>query len=163
MRLKDKVAIITGATSGIGKATALRFAEEGAALVITGRRAGLGTAAEAEIRQRGARCVFVEADHTKEADCQRVVDSALEEFGRIDILFNNAGIVPKGTAEETTEESWQKTLDINITAVWRMSTHALSRRSSALFRRSAAIANRALSAPPRDRLMFTTNSIRFRS
>ena len=121
MRLKDKVAIITGATSGIGKATALRFAEEGAALVITGRRAGLGTAAEAEIRQRGARCVFVEADHTKEADCQRVVDSALEEFGRIDILFNNAGIVPKGTAEETTEESWQKTLDINITAVWRMS------------------------------------------
>ncbi|MBP6177675.1 MAG: SDR family oxidoreductase [Anaerolineales bacterium] len=121
MRLKDKVAIITGATSGIGKATALRFAEEGAALVITGRRAGLGTAAEAEIRQRGARCVFVEADHTKEADCQRVVDSALKEFGRIDILFNNAGIVPKGTAEETTEESWQKTLDINITAVWRMS------------------------------------------
>ena len=121
MRLKDKVAIITGATSGIGKATALRFAEEGAALVITGRRTGLGTAAEAEIRQRGARCVFVEADHTKEADCQRVVDSALKEFGRIDILFNNAGIVPKGTAEETTEESWQKTLDINITAVWRMS------------------------------------------
>jgi len=121
MRLKDKVAIITGATSGIGKATALRFADEGAALVITGRRIGLGTAAEAEIRQRGARCVFVEADHTKEADCQRVVDSALKEFGRIDILFNNAGIVPKGTAEETTEESWQKTLDINITAVWRMS------------------------------------------
>jgi NAD(P)-dependent dehydrogenase (short-subunit alcohol dehydrogenase family) len=120
MRLKDKVAIITGATSGIGKATALRFAEEGATLVITGRRVGLGTAAEAEIRQKGARCVFVEADHTREEDCQRVVDAALKEFGRIDILFNNAGIVTKGTAETTPEDIWQSTMDVNITAVWRM-------------------------------------------
>ena len=57
----------------------------------------------------------------KQEDCQRVVDVAIKEFGRIDILFNNAGIVPKGTAETTTEEVWQRTLDINITAVWRMS------------------------------------------
>ncbi len=121
MRLKNRTAIITGATSGIGKATAFRFADEGADLVITGRRSGLGKTVEAECRQRGVRCVFVEADHTRQEDCQRVVDVAIKEFGRVDILFNNAGIVPKGTAETTTEEVWQKTLDINITAAWRMS------------------------------------------
>lgn len=65
--------------------------------------------------------MFVEADHTKAEDCQRVVDAALKEFGRIDILFNNAGIVTSGTAETTNEETWQSTIDINITAVWRMS------------------------------------------
>jgi NAD(P)-dependent dehydrogenase (short-subunit alcohol dehydrogenase family) len=121
MRLKNKTAIITGGTSGIGKATALRFAEEGADLVVTGRRISLGKAVEAECRQKGVRCVFIEADHTKAEDCQRVADAALEEFQRIDILFNNAGIVPKGTAEETSEEVWQRTVDINITAAWRMS------------------------------------------
>ena len=121
MKLKGKTAIITGGTSGIGKATALRFAEEGADLVVTGRRISLGKAVEAECRSQGVRCVFVEADHSKVEDCQRVVDVALKEFGHIDILFNNAGIVTKGTAETTTDEVWQSTMDINITAVWRMS------------------------------------------
>jgi meso-butanediol dehydrogenase/(S,S)-butanediol dehydrogenase/diacetyl reductase len=103
-RLSNKVAIITGATSGIGKATALLFADQGADLVLTGRRAALGKA----------------ADQTKLEDCQRVVETALKEFNRIDILFNNAGIVTKGTAETTSEEVWQDTLNINVTAVWRM-------------------------------------------
>lgn len=120
MRLKNKTAIITGGTSGIGKATALRFAEEGADLVVTGRRVSLGKAVEAECRQKGVRCVFVEADHSKVEDCQRVVEIALKEFNRIDILFNNAGIVTKGTAETTSDETWQDTLNINVTAVWKM-------------------------------------------
>ncbi|MFN8413308.1 MAG: SDR family oxidoreductase [Anaerolineales bacterium] len=120
MRLKNKVTIISGATSGIGKATALLFADQGSDLVLTGRRLSLGKIVEAECRQKGVRCVFVEADHTKEVNCQRVVDVALTEFGRIDILFNNAGIVTKGTADSTSEEVWQSTLDINVTAVWRM-------------------------------------------
>ncbi len=120
MRLKNKVAIITGATSGIGKATALRFADEGADLVLTGRRLSLGNAVETECRQRGVRCVFVETDHTKPEECQRVVDVALKEFNRIDILFNNAGIVTKGTADTTPEDVWMDTLNINVTAVWRM-------------------------------------------
>jgi NAD(P)-dependent dehydrogenase (short-subunit alcohol dehydrogenase family) len=120
MKLKNKTAIITGGTSGIGKATALLFAEEGANLVITGRRIGLGKSVEAECKQRGVRCVFVEADHTRQEDCQRVVDAALKEFGQIDILFNNAGIVTKGTADTVSDEVWQDTLNINVTAVWRM-------------------------------------------
>src|SRR3989304_8255068 len=104
MKLKNKTAIITGATSGIGRATALLFADEGADLVLTGRRSGLGKTVEAECRQRGVRCVFIEADHTKLEDCQRVVDVTLKEFSRIDILFNNAGIVTKGTAESRPED-----------------------------------------------------------
>jgi len=119
-KLSGKVAIITGATSGIGKATALLFAEEGADLVITGRRAELGQHLENEIRQKGARCVFVEADHSQADDCSRVVEQTLSEFGRVDILFNNAGIVTNGTAETTSEEVWNETLAINVTAVWHM-------------------------------------------
>lgn len=120
MRLKDKVAIITGATSGIGKATALLFAEEGAALVITGRRIELGKKVETECNSKGVRCVFVEADQTRAEDARRVVEVALREFGRIDILFNNAGMVTSGTADSTSEEVWNDTLNINVTAVWRM-------------------------------------------
>ena len=119
-KLSNKVAIITGATSGIGKATALLFAEEGADLVITGRRVELGQRLENEITQGGVRCVFVEADHTQAGDCSRVVERTLSEFGRVDILFNNAGIVTSGTAETTSEEVWNDTLAINVTAVWRM-------------------------------------------
>src|SRR5512134_675950 len=120
-KLTGKIAIITGATSGIGKATALLFAEEGADLVITGRRAELGRRLENEIRELGGRCVFVEADHTQADDCSRVVERTLAEFGRVDILFNNAGIVTSGTAETTSEEIWNETFAINVTAVWRMS------------------------------------------
>lgn len=120
-KLSGKAAIITGATSGIGKATALLFAEEGADLVITGRREELGQRLESEIRERGARGVFVKADHSRAADCSRVVERTLAEFGRVDILFNNAGIVTSGTAETTTEEIWNETFAINVTAVWRMS------------------------------------------
>jgi len=119
-KLTGKVAIITGATSGIGKATALLFAEEGADLVITGRRAVLGKAVETEIRQKGARGVFVQADHSQADDCSRVVERTLAEFGRVDILFNNAGIVTGGTAETTTDEVWNETLAVNVTAVWHM-------------------------------------------
>jgi len=120
MKLKNKVAIITGATSGIGKATALLFADQGADLVLTGRRSGKGKTVEAECRQKGVRCVFVEADHTKLEDCQRVVSAALKEFNQIDILFNNAGIVTHGTADTITEDVWRDTFEINVTAVWHM-------------------------------------------
>ncbi|NJC97562.1 MAG: short-chain dehydrogenase [Anaerolineales bacterium] len=119
-KLTGRVAIITGATSGIGKATALLFAEEGAEVIITGRRAELGEAVETEIRQKGGRGVFVRADHTQAGDCSRVVERTLAEFSRVDILFNNAGIVTSGTAETTTDEVWNETLAVNVTAVWRM-------------------------------------------
>ncbi len=120
-KLTGKVAIITGATSGIGRATAYLFADEGADLVITGRRAELGERVSDEIRQKGVRCVFVQADHSQAEACSRVIERTLAEFGRVDILFNNAGVVTGGTAETTTDDVWNETLAINVTAVWRMS------------------------------------------
>jgi meso-butanediol dehydrogenase/(S,S)-butanediol dehydrogenase/diacetyl reductase len=119
-RLANKVAIVTGATSGIGAASALLFAQEGAQVVLTGRRKALGSQVLARCREAGANCVFIEADHAREEDCQRVVTTAVSEFQRVDVLFNNAGIVPLGTTDSTSEEQWQTTLSINVTAVWRM-------------------------------------------
>src|SRR5215475_6322025 len=115
MKLSGKTAIITGATSGIGKATALLFAEEGANVVFTGRRTELGQRVSEEIQGRGARGVFVQADHTKTGACSHVLERTLAEFGRVDILFNNAGIVTRGTAETTSDEVWNDTLAINVT------------------------------------------------
>ncbi|MFC4308495.1 SDR family NAD(P)-dependent oxidoreductase [Steroidobacter flavus] len=119
-RLARKTAIITGATSGIGAATAVLFAEHGANLVLTGRRARLGEDVARQCRDVGAECVFVETDHTQLADCEEVIQTALDAFGGIDILFNNAGIVPRGTAETTELSVWQSTFDTNVTAVWQM-------------------------------------------
>lgn len=120
-KLSKRVAIITGATSGIGKATAMLFVQEGAQVVITGRRPDLGQEIASSISAMGGICRFIQADHTNLGDCVRVVEGVMDEFGRVDILFNNAGIVTKGTAETVTEEDWLATMAINITAVWRMS------------------------------------------
>jgi len=116
MRLTDKVALITGGTSGIGRATAELFAAEGARVALTGRRAELGQAVAAQVNG-----LYLPADHRRAEDCQNAVQQTISAFGRIDILFNNAGIVVSGTAETTTEQDWQDTLALNVTAVWRMS------------------------------------------
>ena len=120
MKLEGKIAVITGATSGIGKSTAVLFAKEGSCVVITGRRSDLGLQVVSEIESFGARCLFVQADHRNPADCEEVVRRTIAEFGRIDILFNNAGIVTQGSAETVAEDVWLSTIDTNVTAVWRM-------------------------------------------
>lgn len=120
-KLDNKVAIITGATSGIGKATAILFAQEGAQVVITGRRQTHGEKVVSEIQALGGACQFIQADHTAPEACSLVVARTLANHGCIDILFNNAGIVTSGSAETVTEEDWHATLAINVTAVWRMS------------------------------------------
>jgi meso-butanediol dehydrogenase/(S,S)-butanediol dehydrogenase/diacetyl reductase len=116
MRLANKVALITGGTSGIGKTTVELFAAEGAKVAFTGRRSQLG---QQLAQQTGA--FFISADHRRMEDCQRAVDETVAQFGRIDILFNNAGIVVSGTAESTTDQDWEETMLLNVTAVWRMS------------------------------------------
>lgn len=116
MRLKGKTALITGGTSGIGKSTAELFAQEGAQVALTGRRAEIGLRLAEQIGG-----IYVQADHRLAADCERAARMTLDAFGRIDILFNNAGVVTLRTAEETSEEEWEDTLALNVTAVWRMS------------------------------------------
>src|SRR5260370_42599509 len=88
-RLDGKIAIVTGATSGIGRRSAELFVHEGARIVVCGRRAGLGRSLETELGRD--HCLFIEADVTREADVKRVIDATRAKFGRIDCLFNNAG------------------------------------------------------------------------
>lgn len=117
MRLKDRVALITGGTSGIGEQTVRLFIKEGAKVAFTGRWQAQGQALQTIL---GNRALYIEADHSQAEDCQRSIEAALEHFGRIDVLFNNAGIVPGGRAEDTSEAVWANTLNVNVTAVWRM-------------------------------------------
>ena len=120
-KLDNRVAIITGATSGIGKATAKLFAQEGAKVIITGRRQDRGEEVISEIQALGGTCRFIQANHTDPEACSRVIEQTLTQYSRVNILFNNAGIVTSGTAVSVTEEDWHATLAINVTAVWRMS------------------------------------------
>ncbi len=116
MRLQNRTALITGGTSGIGKATVELFAAEGARVAFTGRRAELGN----DIQSQIPNTQFVWADHRRPEGCERSVHETLAAFGRIDILFNNAGVVLSGAAEATSEEDWAETMEVNVTAVWRM-------------------------------------------
>jgi meso-butanediol dehydrogenase / (S,S)-butanediol dehydrogenase / diacetyl reductase len=116
MRLANKTALITGGTSGIGQATVELFIAEGAQVAFTGRRMENGRQLA---KRTGAR--FMPTDHRLQSDCARCVDETLAAFGRIDILFNNAGIVVKGTAEEVSQADWDETLLLNVTGVWWMS------------------------------------------
>jgi NAD(P)-dependent dehydrogenase (short-subunit alcohol dehydrogenase family) len=120
-KLSGRAALITGGTSGIGAATALLFAQEGARVVLTGRRRELGERMVTAIRARGGQGVFVPADHSQLPDCEAAVAATVQHCGRVDILFNNAGVVMKGTAESTLEEDWNYLLSLNLTGVWRMS------------------------------------------
>lgn len=113
-RLNGKVAIITGATSGIGEATARRFAQEGARLVIAGRNSEKG---ESLARELGADVVFQRADVTQETDIAVLVDTAVSRFGRLDCLFNNAGASSRGTLETVTQEDFHDSMQLLVGSV----------------------------------------------
>ena len=119
-RLRGKVALITGGTSGIGEATARLFAREGARVAITGRRIELGERVASEIRSGGGEAIFIAAAVDRVEDCRRSIEATIAAFGRIDILFNNAGIVSQGTLEETSEEEWMRTFDVNVKGTYLM-------------------------------------------
>jgi NAD(P)-dependent dehydrogenase (short-subunit alcohol dehydrogenase family) len=125
MRLENKVAVITGGTSGIGEATALLFAAEGARVAITGRNEERGGAVVAKIKERGGKALFQRADVSRMNDCQRVVDETLRAFGRVDILFNNAGVYYPQTALECSEREWDEQIDVNLKGTFLMSKCAL--------------------------------------
>ena len=125
MRLKDKVAIITGAAAGIGEACSRLFAAEGATVVALDLdSAGLDRVA-GEIRDQGLACHGLCVDVTSSSQCREAVEWTARELGRIDILFNNAGVVHQGTLLEATEEDWDQALDINVKSMFRTCRHAL--------------------------------------
>ena len=117
-RLDDRVALVTGAASGIGKATVWRLAAEGAAVLLTDIAVEAGEAVAEALRDSGARAVFVRHDVASEVDWENACNRAAAEFGGIDILVNNAGIGDLATIEETTLKDWQHTIDIDQTGVF---------------------------------------------
>jgi len=122
-RLKDKVAIVTGGSGGIGQATAILFAEEGAKIVIADPNIGPGEECGQRIRAQGGEAIFVETDISNEDDCRRVCDEAARVFGRVDILVNNgAAFILKGL--EATVADWQKILSVNVVGTALMSRFA---------------------------------------
>jgi NAD(P)-dependent dehydrogenase (short-subunit alcohol dehydrogenase family) len=124
-RLTGKIALITGGTSGIGEATALLFAKEGAKVAITGRNQERGNAVIEEIKKNGGDAIFICADVRVSADCQRAVDQTLQAYARLDILFNNAGVFYPQTTLECSEREWDEQIDVNLKGVFLMSKFAL--------------------------------------
>jgi NAD(P)-dependent dehydrogenase (short-subunit alcohol dehydrogenase family) len=125
MRLKDKVAIVTGGTSGIGRATALLFAREGARVVVVGRDPARGQQVVDEIEAAGGEAMFIRCDVRFPDECRRAVEGTLEALGRIDVVVNNAGVFYANTAIDCTEEEWDETVDISLKGTFLMSKYAL--------------------------------------
>jgi 3-oxoacyl-[acyl-carrier protein] reductase len=118
MRLKDKVAIITGAASGIGRASALIFAKEGASVVVSDIEDVGGQETVDQIISSSGKAIYVHADVSKEAQVQHLIQAAVDEFGRVNVLFNNAGYYKwPYKLEEITEEEWDKTYAINVKSI----------------------------------------------
>lgn len=125
MRLKDKAAVITGAASGIGCAAALRFAEEGARLVVADIRVEEGQCVADEIRSAGGEALFVETDVRHSEDNERAIDACLDAYGRLDILFCNAGAVVAKRLPDNTDEEIDRLLDVNVKALMYAARYAL--------------------------------------
>lgn len=125
-RLEGKTAIVTGSNSGIGKATALRFAQEGADLVLCARREALLEEVAQQCRQYGVKAVAVPADLTVHAQCTKVMETAMAQFGKIDILVNNAGIADKHRPiTECSDEWWDHVIAIDQTSLFYLTKDVL--------------------------------------
>ena len=125
MKLRDRIALVTGAASGIGAATARRFAHEGATVAINDAKPEGLDAVAGEIRAAGAKALVLPGDVTKKADCERIVQDVTRTFGRLDILINNAGINRDAMAAKMTEEQWDAVLSVNLKGTFLCAQAAL--------------------------------------
>ncbi|CRK80264.1 SDR family NAD(P)-dependent oxidoreductase [Neobacillus massiliamazoniensis] len=148
MRLRDKVVLITGAGSGIGKCTALLFAKEGAIVIVNDVDPENGKKTVAEIYEANGEACFIHADVTDAESVKAMVEEAINKFGRIDVLFNNAGISGVGKLHEIDLEAWSKTLNVNINGVMLPSKYVLpymmKERKGSIINMSSCIAEMGL-------------------
>jgi len=123
--LRDRVAVITGAGSGIGKATSILFAKEGAKVIAVGRSENIHETVK-EIREKGGEAMPVKADVSVEKDVEKVISTTLENYGKIEIVFNNAGVVgPIKPLHEYEENEWNEVIAINLKGTYLMCKHAI--------------------------------------
>ncbi|SDD31362.1 NAD(P)-dependent dehydrogenase, short-chain alcohol dehydrogenase family [Paenibacillus sp. UNCCL117] len=144
MRLAGKIALITGAGSGIGRSSALRFAQEGASIVIADLDEAKGQETAEEIRQAGGSAIFIQANVTDPESVQALVAGAIAEYGRIDVLFNNAGISGVGALHEVEPEVWDRVINVNIRGTFLPSKyvlpHMMEQGSGSIINMSSCIA-----------------------
>jgi NAD(P)-dependent dehydrogenase (short-subunit alcohol dehydrogenase family) len=122
----NKIVLVTGGTSGIGKTTAIAFADAGARVVLTGRREKEGLEVVAEIKKTGGTVAYIRTDVAKEADVVKAVDFVLSTHGRLDVAFNNAGVEIVGPLDQVTEEQYRRTFDINVWGVLNAMKHEVA-------------------------------------
>ncbi len=115
--LKDRVAIVTGASSGIGHATALALAKAGAKVTIAARRVDRLKQLQNDITKIGGQCLVVPCDVTKRKDCQSLIDTTIKKWNRVDILINNAGIMPLSFVKNLKVDEWEQMVDVNLKGV----------------------------------------------
>jgi NAD(P)-dependent dehydrogenase (short-subunit alcohol dehydrogenase family) len=120
-----KVALVTGGTSGIGKATAIEFACAGAKVVLSGRREKEGAQVVAEIKKLGGDAAFINADVAKDGDVKKMVDFTVDKYGKLDVAFNNAGVEWKGSLDQATEAEYRRIFDINVWGVLNSMRHEI--------------------------------------
>jgi NAD(P)-dependent dehydrogenase (short-subunit alcohol dehydrogenase family) len=125
MRLEGKVCIVTGGGSGIGRATCLLFAQEGARIAVADKRKEAADAVAAECAAEGAQALALAVDVAKDVDCGRMVEETVKRFGRLDVLVNNAGYGFAGTVVDTDERAWDDLMAVNVRGVFLCSKHAI--------------------------------------
>ncbi len=123
--LNGKVALITGGASGIGRATAMLFARQGAAVTVVDVNEFDGRAVVQTIIDEGGRAIFVRGDVSRAEDCQLAVRQTVEQLGKLDVLFNNAGIIRRASVIETSEEEWDRVMATNVKSVFLLSKYAI--------------------------------------
>ncbi|MFB0842536.1 SDR family NAD(P)-dependent oxidoreductase [Paenibacillus oleatilyticus] len=144
MRLQNKVTLITGSGSGIGKSTAQLFAREGATVIVNDLAEDKGQETVEEIRQAGGNALFVQADVTNPESVQALVDTVISKYGRIDVLFNNAGISGVGAIHEVEPEAWDRVMTVNIRGTFLpckyVLPHMMQRKEGSIINMSSCIA-----------------------
>ena len=124
-KLEGKVAVITGAGAGIGRASALLFAREGASVVVADLDSGAGEETVAHIEREGGKALLVRVDVVESSEVERMIRTTVETFGRVDVLFNNAGVNFAATVVDITDEIWSRSLDVNLKGVMLGCRHAI--------------------------------------